>query len=98
MQTIEQLYHFFYEPNKQISLQNKIEERDKILSSTLLEDDIKSVLRIIETKDLISGIDKQEHFIGAFKLTQELLEKLKPHKQSNCISGITETQLFFIWT
>ena len=58
MQTLEKLCDNFYESSKQLSLQKEIVEHHKILISNLSKADRKSVLRIIDVKDLISEIHK----------------------------------------
>ena len=95
MQTLEKLYDNFYESSRQLSLQKEIEENHKILISNLSKADRKSVLRIIDVKDLISGIHKRESFICGFKLALELLEELKYENKSDYISGIPEVESLF---
>ena len=72
MQTLEKLYDNFYKSSRQLSLQKEIEENHKILISNLSKADRKAVLRIIDVKDLISGIHKRESFICGFKLALDL--------------------------
>ena len=95
MQTLEKLYDNFYKPSKQLSLQKEVDENHKILISNLSKADRKCVLRIIDVKDLISGIHKRESFICGFKLALDLLEELKYENKCDYVSEISEVQSHF---
>ena len=95
MQTLEKLYDNFYERSNQLSLHNQIKEHHKSLINNLSKADRKSVLRIIDVKDLISGIHQMESFICRFKLALELLAELKYQNQGDYISEISEVESLF---
>ena len=77
MTTLDQLYDNFYEPIKQVQLQNEISLNHKILIENLSKEHRKVVLRIMDAETMITGLQSRESFICGFKLAMEILSELK---------------------
>ena len=86
MQTLDQLYDRFYNPNPQYYFKNEVEENHKILIANLSKEHRKIVLRIIDAQMMITNLQSEESFICGFNLATELLTELKQYKQGDYVS------------
>lgn len=75
--SLDDLYHSFYNPIEQTELKSSIEENHKKLIQILSKEEKVLVLRIIDAAEMICNYQSKDSFIQGFKLGFELTNELQ---------------------
>ncbi|MEG1351443.1 MAG: hypothetical protein RSC88_00065 [Oscillospiraceae bacterium] len=76
---LDDLYHSFFKQQDFNELKLSVEENHKILIDRLSKEDRKTVLRIIDTLEMICNYQTKSSFIQGFKLGFELTTELQTY-------------------
>ncbi|ACV64142.1 hypothetical protein Dtox_3418 [Desulfofarcimen acetoxidans DSM 771] len=82
---LDELYQRFYHPSPQTDLQREIEDAHRQLIERLEKPERKLVLRIIDTKDMITGSEAQESFNCDFWLAWRLFTQLHNYNSGRLV-------------